>query len=225
MNKITHPETHPVWLGIEYFINILTQICIGFVTIYMSWLCLRTGLAGTALHAWLGVIGFSCLMAEGIMCHYKYNVLTMNHSRTAKNYLHGILQILGGGCGIAAALIKCIQHDFKFDSIHGKLGFAAFILCCVSLLSGFTAFFAKFLRKCVSPLWTKTFHNILGIGTFAVGLTAQYYGFDKGFFSHSSPSPDFTILMQVITLMILVLACWGPLQSLFQKICSLCGGK
>lgn len=52
-----HSETTSICQRLEYIVNILTQICIGFVTIYMSWLCLRTGLAGTALHAWLGVFG------------------------------------------------------------------------------------------------------------------------------------------------------------------------
>ncbi|XP_058985547.1 uncharacterized protein LOC101898778 [Musca domestica] len=160
-------------------------------------------------------------MAEGIMCHYNHNVLTMSYSRTTKNYIHGILQVLGGGCGIASALIKCIQHNFKFDDLHAKLGFAAFILCCVSLVSGLAAFFAKFMKKCVSPLLTKTFHTILGIGTFAVALSAQYYGFNTGFFSHNTPSKDFTILIQVITLMILILSCWGPLKNLYHKICCL----
>ncbi|XP_075149635.1 transmembrane reductase CYB561D2-like [Haematobia irritans] len=207
---------------IEYFFNILTQICIGFVTIYMSWLCLRTGLAGTALHAWLATIGFSFLMAEAIMCHYNHNVLTFNYSRSTKNHLHWILQVLGGGCGIAAALIKCIQHNFQFSDTHGKLGFSAFILCCVSLVSGVATFFSKNLRKCLSPLFTKIFHNLLGIGTFAVALVAQYYGYNTGFFKHSSPSDDFTILMKVITLMILILSCWGPLKSLFHKMYCMC---
>ncbi|XP_013097342.2 uncharacterized protein LOC106080502 [Stomoxys calcitrans] len=189
----------------------------------MCWLCLRTGLAGTALHAWLATIGFSFLMAEAIMCHYNNNVLTFNYSRSTKTHLHLILQILGGGCGIAATLIKCIQHNFVFDGIHAKLGFAAFILCCVSLVSGLATYFAKNIKKCLSPIITKTFHNLLGIGTFAVALVTQFYGYETGFFKHASPSDDFTILIQVINLLILVLSCWGPLKSLFYKLYSMFG--
>lgn len=56
------------------------------------------------------------------MCHYNHNVLTFNYSRVTKTNLHWILQILGGGCGIAAALIKCIEHNFVLSGLHAKLG-------------------------------------------------------------------------------------------------------
>lgn len=44
---------------VEYFLNVLNQMCIGFITIYISYLTLRTGLEGTGLHAWLVTIGVS----------------------------------------------------------------------------------------------------------------------------------------------------------------------
>lgn len=43
----------------ETFLFILNQMCIGFVTIYMNWLCLSTGLQKTSLHAWLVTLGVS----------------------------------------------------------------------------------------------------------------------------------------------------------------------
>lgn len=44
---------------LEILLSIINQICIGFVTIYISWMYLRTGLTGTGLHAWLVTIGVS----------------------------------------------------------------------------------------------------------------------------------------------------------------------
>ena len=65
---------------------------------------------------------FCFLMAEAIMCHYNNNVLTMNYKRNTKTTIHWILQVLGGGCGIAGVLIKCIKDDFYLFNLHTKLG-------------------------------------------------------------------------------------------------------
>ena len=54
----------PIWKTaafqrFETFLFILNQMCIGFVTIYMSWLCISRGLNKTPLHAWLVTLGVS----------------------------------------------------------------------------------------------------------------------------------------------------------------------
>ncbi|XP_073823549.1 uncharacterized protein [Musca autumnalis] len=158
-------------------------------------------------------------MAEAMMCHYQYNSWTMDYSRATKTYLHAILQLFGGGCGIASCLVICIELDFTLGHLHGRLGFAAFILCCISFISGFLAFFSKYFKVCVSPLLNKTVHNVLGIVTFALGQCTQYYGYQFAFYLKKPW--DLLILLQVITLIILVLACWGPLKSLSHKYVSL----
>lgn len=183
-------------------------------------------------------------MAEGVMCLYNHNVLTYNYRRTTKTTIHWVLQALGGACGIAGVLIKCIQKGFSLHSTHGKLGeskggkkwflkyfsksfffkipgFAAFILCCISLLSGLSALYSMRLKQCLSPLLNKSFHNLLGLVTFAVALSAQYYGYTTGFFSRKTPSHDFTILMKVLTLLTLVLSAWGPFKSMMHKMRSI----
>ncbi|XP_073823522.1 uncharacterized protein isoform X2 [Musca autumnalis] len=221
IDTMPNSEMRQIHQRIDYFLNVLNQVCIGFVTVWMSWMCLRSGLAGTALHAWLVTIGFSFLMAEGVMCLYNHNVLTYNYRRTTKTTIHWVLQALGGSLGIAGALIKCIQKGFSLHSTHGKLGFAALILCCISLLSGLTALYAMRLKQCLSPLLNKSFHNFLGLVTFAVALAAQYYGYTTGFFSRKTPSNDFTILMKIFTLLTLFLSSWGPLKSLMHKMRSI----
>lgn len=45
---------------LEHLANIVSHVCIGFVTIYMTYLCLGLGgLKKTALHAWLCTLGVS----------------------------------------------------------------------------------------------------------------------------------------------------------------------
>lgn len=57
-NKL-HSDSQQPLERLEYFLNVLNQMCIGFITIYISYLTLQTGLAGTGLHAWLVTIGVS----------------------------------------------------------------------------------------------------------------------------------------------------------------------
>uniref|UniRef100_A0A1B0G2C4 ascorbate ferrireductase (transmembrane) n=1 Tax=Glossina morsitans morsitans TaxID=37546 RepID=A0A1B0G2C4_GLOMM len=210
-------DTKQSLITIEYFLNIINQICIGFTTIYMNWLCLSTGLTKTSLHAWLVTLGFSFLMAEAIMCHYKSNILTFNFPRTTKTTIHWVLQVLGGGLGITGTLVKCIQKGFLIATVHGKLGFAAFILCCFSMISGLAALYSQKLKQFLSPLLNKTFHNLLGLVTFVLALTAQYYGYETGFFVRKT-TEDFRILMKCIILMTLILSSVGPLKSLYHKL-------
>lgn len=61
-------------------------------------------------------------MAEAVMCHYEGNVLTFTYGRQTKTMIHWVLQVLGGGCGIAGTLLKMVDRGFAFSSTHGKLG-------------------------------------------------------------------------------------------------------
>ncbi|KAH8353262.1 hypothetical protein KR084_009881 [Drosophila pseudotakahashii] len=205
---------------LEYFLNVLNQMCIGFVTIYISYLTLRTGLSGTGLHAWLVTIGFSFFMAEGVMIHYGGNVLTNGFKRQTKTTIHWVLLTLGGGCGAAGALIKMIQKGFLLQSTHGRLGMTAFVLCILSMSSGVLALFSPRVKKLITPLLNKTFHNFLGFACFVIALVTQYYGYQTGYFTSRSET-DFQILMKVITLTSLVLSSYGPMKALYQKFKSI----
>ncbi|XP_068151333.1 transmembrane reductase CYB561D2 [Drosophila tropicalis] len=201
----------------EYFLNVLNQICIGFVTIYISYLTLRTGLdSTTTLHAWLVTIGFSFFMAEGVMVHYGGNVLTNSYKRNTKTTIHWILLTLGGSCGAGGALLKMIQKGFMLQSTHGKLGMTAFILCLLAMLSGVSALFSTRVKKLITPLLNKTFHNFLGFVCFVIALVTQYYGYQTGYFKNRTET-DFQILMKCLTLISLVLTSYGPMKALYQK--------
>ncbi|KAH8238045.1 hypothetical protein KR026_000406 [Drosophila bipectinata] len=212
-----HQEGQDRLQRFEYFLNVLNQMCIGFITIYISYLTLRTGLAGTGLHAWLVTIGFSFFMAEGVMIHYGGNVLTNGYKRKTKTTIHWVLLTLGGGCGAAGALIKMIQKGFLLQSIHGKLGMTAFVLCILAMTSGLSALFSARVKKLITPLLNKTFHNFLGFACFVIALVTQYYGYQTGYFKSRSET-DFQILMKCLTLISLVLSSYGPMKALYQKI-------
>lgn len=210
---------------LETFLFILNQMCIGFVTIYMNWLCLSTGLQKTSLHAWLVTLGYSLLMAEAVMIHYNANPLTSHYKRHQKHTIHWVLQLAGGGLGMGGTLYKCIQKGFLLTSTHGKLGFATFILCLVSWLSGLTALYQLKLKHYVRPLLNRTFHNLIGFACFVLALLSQYYGYETGFFrrAHKDGS-TLPICMKAITLISLVLTCIGPIKALLQKIRTLIRG-
>ncbi|XP_043070420.1 transmembrane reductase CYB561D2 [Drosophila grimshawi] len=202
---------------LEFFLNVLNQMCIGFITIYISYLTLRTGLAGTGLHAWLVTIGFSFFMAEGVMVHYGGNVLTNSYKRSTKTTIHWILMILGGGCGAAGALIKMIQKGFLLKSTHGKLGLTAFILCLLAMSSGLAALCSMRVKKLITPLLNKAFHNFLGVACFVVALVTQYYGYQTGYFTKRAEA-DLQVLMKCLTLISLLLSSIGPLKSLYVRV-------
>lgn len=215
-----HSDSQKAGDRLEYFLNVLNQMCIGFITIYMSYITLRTGLKGTGLHAWLVTIGFSFFMAEGVMAHYGNNVLTNSYKRNTKTTIHWMLLTVGGTCGAAGALIKMIQKGFLLKSTHGRLGITAFILCLLSMSSGLAALCSPRVKKLITPLFNKAIHNFLGIATFVIALVTQYYGYETGYFKSRSET-DLQILMKCVTLLSLVLTSIGPLKAFYNKIKSI----
>lgn len=59
-------RTRNTWLRVEFVINMVNHILIGFITIYLSWMCIRLNLKKTALHAWLCTIGVSFKLIKTI---------------------------------------------------------------------------------------------------------------------------------------------------------------
>ncbi|XP_064539052.1 transmembrane reductase CYB561D2 [Drosophila montana] len=207
---------------LEYFLNVLNQMCIGFVTIFMSYITLRTNPGTTPLHAWLVTIGFSFFMAEGVMVHYGGNVLTNSYKRSTQTTIHWVLLTLGGGCGAAGALIKMIQKGFMLQTTHGRLGITAFVLCLLAMSSGLAALCSTRIKKLITPLLNKAFHNFVGFACFVIALVAQYYGYQTGYFKNRVET-DFQILMKCLTLVSLVLSSYGPIKGLYHKFKAISG--
>ncbi|XP_053957698.1 uncharacterized protein LOC128862906 isoform X3 [Anastrepha ludens] len=200
----------------ETFLFVVNQMCIGFVTIYMSFLCITNGLQQTPLHAWLVTLGYSLLTAEGVMVHFNANPLTSHYKRHEKHTIHWVLQVAGGGLGMGGTMYKCIQKGFMLTSTHGKLGFTTFIFCLISWLSGLSALYQLKLKSFVRPLFNRTIHNLLGLTCFVLALVTQFFGYQTGFFS-SRTTTEFQYCIKTITLLSLVLTCIGPIKALLQK--------
>jgi len=92
----------------------------------------------------------------------------------------------------------------------------AFILCILAMTSGVAALFSPRVKKLITPLLNKTFHNFLGFACFVIALVTQYYGYQTGYFKSRSET-DFQTLMKCITLTSLVLTSYGPIKALYQK--------
>lgn len=93
----------------------------------------------------------------------------------------------------------------------------AFVLCILAMTSGLSALFSTRVKKLITPLLNKTFHNFLGFACFVIALVTQYYGYQTGYFKSRSET-DFQILMKCLTLTSLVLSSYGPMKALYQKI-------
>ncbi|XP_055923570.1 transmembrane reductase CYB561D2-like isoform X2 [Eupeodes corollae] len=209
-------RTTSKWLRLEFSLNLLNHIFIGFVTIYMSWMCINLDLKKTALHAWLCTLGFNFLMAEGLMTHYNGNVMLFYYSRKTKTTIHWVLQALGGSLGIVGALLKIIEKPVHFTTIHGKVGLAAMIICGLSMLTGLSALYSQSLKRLLQPLLNKSVHNFLGISGFVLAMVAQYYGYETRFFMFQTDD-SFRTMMQVVTIFSIICCCLGPLKALWEK--------
>lgn len=209
-------RTKSIWIRVEFALNMINHMFIGFVAIYMSWMCMKLDLKKTALHAWLCTLGFNLLMAEGMMTHYNGNLLLFYYSRKTKTTIHWVLQALGGTLGIAGGIIKITQKSSHFTTIHGKVGLAAMIICGLSMISGLSALYSQNLKRFLQPLLNKTVHNFLGIAGFVLAMVTQYYGYETNFFKFQTES-GFRIMMQVMTIYSIVFCSWGGIKALWDK--------
>ncbi|XP_055850691.1 uncharacterized protein LOC129915236 [Episyrphus balteatus] len=209
---------------IEFFLGIINRMLIGFVTIYVTFLSLRSLKNGDVpWHALLCTIGFKLLMTEGILSYYKGNSTTYNWFRREKVILHITLQLLGSLFGITGMIFRMTIDKFHFTTLHGKLGLVAFVLCLISLLCGLSALYSTRMKKYLQPFFSKTIHGLLGILTYAVGIVCLIYGYDTNVFGLMSQlegdSLKSTILiLKLATIGSLIITIYGPLGTAIYKL-------
>lgn len=104
-----------------------------------------------------------------------------------------------------------------FSSSFIPSGITAFILCLLAMSSGLAALCSARVKRVITPLLNKTFHNFLGFACFVIALVTQYYGYQTGYFKNRTET-DFQILMKVLTLLSLVLTSYGPLKAFYHKV-------
>ncbi|XP_055913515.1 transmembrane reductase CYB561D2-like [Eupeodes corollae] len=192
---------------------------IGFVTIYITCLCLqRLKYGDVPWHALLCTIGFNFLMAEGILTYYKGNSVTHTWFRQEKVILHITLQLLGSILGIAGIIIRMNFDKVHFTTLHGKLGFAAFLLCLVNLILGLSAIFSAKLKNYIYPLFNKSIHGILGLLSYTTAIVSLIYGLNTYVFGRISPpleinhssANNVVFILKIATVASLMMTIYGP---------------
>lgn len=88
--------------------------------------------------------------------------------------------------------------------------------------SGLAALCSTRVKKLITPLLNKAFHNFVGFACFVIALVAQYYGYQTGYFK-ARVETDFQILMKCLTLVSLVLSSYGPIKGLYHKFKAISG--
>ncbi|XP_061402730.1 uncharacterized protein LOC133338576 [Musca vetustissima] len=203
---------------VEFLLISLNRLLMGFVTLYVCWMCLRLSIEEIPFHAVFCTIGFVCLMSEGLMAYYRANARTKLCDRSQKTKTHWILQLCGSVLGLIGVAIKIWIEDTHFHSIHGIVGLIASILLLFSLLSGLSALYAHEMKKVVQPMLTKTLHSVWGLLTYTAMMLSMFTAFDTNIFIEYSLDAatynDFKWLIQISIAAIWLLTIYGPIWCL-----------
>ncbi|XP_055852248.1 uncharacterized protein LOC129916380 [Episyrphus balteatus] len=186
-------------------VNIVVQIFISFVAVYMSYMCFKLKLKKTAFHAWFCSIGYCCLMAEGMMTFYEGNALMHPFDNYTKTTIHLVLSAAGGLMGMIGSLQKFLEVKKHFYTFHGKIGLFATCLCIFSFTSGIASLYIEDKKKVV--------HTIISLIVFSAGMCAQYTGYETSFFKRKV-DPEMKLLFKYLVIVIVVLSCISPVKGM-----------
>jgi len=95
---------------------------------------------------------------------------------------------------------------------------AAAFGCSASVVGGLANFFQpKFVLKKLPPSELKFRHNLFGLLTFTIGMTAIFLGYYSKFFTKYVDN-QFIPVMMLTTVVVYILTMIGPLGSLISKL-------
>lgn len=98
------------------------------------------------------------------------------------------------------------------------LGVAAAFGCAASIVGGLVNFFQpKFILKALPPSELRFRHNLFGLLTFTLGMTAMYLGYYSKFFTRYVDN-QFIPAMMLTTVLVYLLTIIGPVGSLLTKL-------
>lgn len=98
------------------------------------------------------------------------------------------------------------------------LGLISTIFLLITLLSGISNLFAPELRKYISPLLSKFFHNLIALAAFVTGMVSIIIAYlTKSWIIRGDPG-NIRIWMVVFLSFSIVLTLIGPLKSMFFQI-------
>lgn len=204
---ISNYSTPSLGQFLAIFVNVVLQIFISFVAVYMSYMCFKLKLKKTAFHAWFCSIGFCCLMAEGMMTFYEGNILTHPFDNYTKTTIHLVLSAVGGVMGMIGSLQKFLQVKRHFTTFHGKIGLFASCICFFSMTSGIASLYIEEPKKVV--------HTIISLIVFTTGMYAQYTGYETGFFKRKVDL-EMKLLFKYLVIVIVVLSCISPIKNMVE---------
>ncbi|XP_053957992.1 uncharacterized protein LOC128863088 [Anastrepha ludens] len=207
-----------IWLQIQSLLNSINHILIGLIALYFTALGRSLNFQNTAMHAFLTIIGFHVLMAEGLMSHYPVNFVTNRFSHRNKSKIHGVLQLVGGSLALLGTLGKISQKEVHFTTLHGKIGLAAAFMCFASITGGIVNYFQpKFVHKFYTPAEVKFRHNLFGMVTFSLGMFAILLGY-RTKFTYKHMDPEFIAAISLATVLVYIFTMIAPLRSILDKL-------
>lgn len=207
-----HYSSPSLYQFLALFVNVLLQIFISFVAVYMSYVCIKLKFKKTAFHAWFCTIGYCCLMAEGMMTYYQGNILTHPFDMYTKNTIHLILSATGGLMGMIGSFQKYYTYKGKrhFATIHGKIGLVSTCVCFFTFTSGIASLYMD------EP---KVGHAVISTFVFLTGMYAQYTGYNTGFFRRNFDL-EMKLLFKFLLVVTVVLSCIAPFKNLLLRLYS-----
>ncbi|XP_049874950.1 uncharacterized protein LOC126373038 [Pectinophora gossypiella] len=199
-------------------LNLFTHILIGATVGICLMFAFRNGvpLSATNMHIVLCVIGYQLLMAEAILSLAPENgwsaKLTLLHKRRA----HWVLQIAGSALAIIGSIIKILDKNVHWNTLHGQFALVALIFTGVSLVNGLSSLYAYELRRVIPGNLSRLTHICFGTVAFAAAAISLCYGMDKGSFRNwATPSFAYTIMSFVATLTFITII--SPLLTFGRK--------
>ncbi|XP_017954437.1 cytochrome b561 domain-containing protein 2 [Drosophila navojoa] len=208
----------PWLLQIQSLLNSINHMLIFVVGAFFFTLARSLEFQDTAMHMFMTGVGFHVLIAQALMSHYKVNRITRWLSHKNKSRLHGVLQLVGGSMVLLGALGKFSQKDVHFNTWHGRFGVAAAFGCAASVVGGLVNFFQpKFALKVFPPSEMRFRHNLFGLLSFTIGMTAIYLGYYSKFFTRVVDH-EFIPALMLTTVLVYFLTIIGPVGSLLTKL-------
>lgn len=109
------------------------------------------------------------------------NALTLSISRQRRKTIHWVLQTIGFVITFLGILFEFLRREkyssAHFNTTHAITGLIAFIFSIVALINGVMASKAWYLRQYIRPIYSKFFHNLIGIASFVIGKRHSKYLF------------------------------------------------
>ncbi|KAG4072275.1 hypothetical protein HA402_004207 [Bradysia odoriphaga] len=156
-------------------------------------------------------------MAEAIIGIYQGNSWSRQHSRRSRFNIHWIMQAVGSTLSISGVLVQWFAYGkHHMNNYHAFLGIISIFFMMGAFLNGTIALWAPEIRKWIKPVYSRWFHNVIGIIAFAIGMASISHGYDLRDFSRRSTVPIMYALKWA-AYVTAVLSLIGAVKSLYEQ--------